>query len=93
LDSHKTFNLYINEIHEEIFTNVKNELKKQIFFCQTSDGWKSLAIDNYYSINLHYINEDWEYVTINLGTISIDEEHITGEVKQRITKSYIKSMK
>jgi ribosomal protein S27E len=84
---HKTFDLYINEIYEEIHTNVKKELKKQIFFCQTSDGWKSLANDNYYSINLHYINEDWEYVTINLGTISIEEEHITGEV---IMKNYKK---
>jgi hypothetical protein len=44
---HKTFDSYIDEIYEEIFTNVKKELEKQNFFCQTSDGWKSLVNDNY----------------------------------------------
>ncbi len=44
---HITFDLYLDEIYDEIALNVKNELKKQIFFCQTSDGWKSQANDNY----------------------------------------------
>lgn len=74
---HKTFDLYIDEIYKEIHTEVKKQLKEQIFFCQTSDGWKSLANDNYYSINVHYITEKWVYETVNLGTISIEEEHIS----------------
>ena len=82
---HKTLDKYINEIYDEVEIGVKSELKEQIFFCQTSDGWKSKANDHYYSINLHYINCKWEYCSINLGTIPIEEDHITGEV---ISKEY-----
>jgi hypothetical protein len=77
---HKTFDLYLGEVYDEILTSVKNEIKEIDFFCQTSDGWKSISQDNYYSINLHYINENWEYVSINLGTILVEEDHISGEV-------------
>lgn len=87
---HKTFDLYIDEIYEEIFTKVKNEIKEIKFFCQTSDGWKSIAQDNYYSINLHYVNENWEYMTINLGTSSIEEDHVTGEVLAKYYSSLYK---
>ena len=69
---HKTFDLYLGEVYDEILTSVKNEIKEIDFFCQTSDGWKSISQDNYYSINLHYINENWEYVSINLGTILVE---------------------
>lgn len=84
---HKTFDNYLEEIYEEIYIEVKTELNDQIFFCQTSDGWKSQANDQYYSINLHYINEKWKYCTINLGTVSIEEEHITGEA---VSNEYLK---
>eukprot|EP01080_Neovahlkampfia_damariscottae_P001345 gene1345-11427_t len=77
---HKTFDLYLDEVYDEILTNVKKELKNIDFFCQTSDGWKSISQDNYNSINLHYINENWEYISTNLGAILVEEDHISGEL-------------
>jgi hypothetical protein len=39
----KSLETVVDEIYEEIYSEDKKELKILIFFCHTTDGWKSIA--------------------------------------------------
>lgn len=95
---------YIPSYHEKehniidsLFDECKIEVKKELSsfkgynfsFAQTSDGWKSIAKDHYYLINLHYI-KDWQLKTINLGTVAVETDHIDSDYLVKVYQSLYK---
>ena len=49
----------------EIKATVIEMLKNQVVSI-TTDGWTSVANESYMSLTVHYINEDWELISMNL---------------------------
>ena len=63
----------------------------------TADIWTSIATDNYLTVTIHYLNEEWEMKSIFSGTLPLLDSHtadnlatwikemVKGELKWKIT--------
>ena len=83
---------HVTHLIERLYVSVKTEVVKLLsnieFLSITGDIWTSIATDSYLTVTVHYINENWEMLSIALGTLPLSESH-TGQNIQSWVKELL----
>ena len=67
------------ELYQEVETRVKDELRNADSIAVTSDLWTSTATDDYLSITVHFVVQDYKLQHICIEVIPFEEVRHTGE--------------
>lgn len=67
--------------YSQLVEATKKDMCRGDNFAITSDGWSSAVnLNPYVSFTYHFINQDWQYASLNLETLFALESH-TGTIR------------